>query len=572
MNRVFNPFGRMFRPFGGGDERYLLRDDFADTVPGGSVNGTASTPGPGIRTVTGTGISIGGGVLNLPNAASNSIYWSLAAGASDIPRVAGRAIRWSYPTKPTSGAGYFGMFEGATQRNSIYHAYDVTQKFLMYIYDQVAGVFHYVRRQIDHPNATPQEALVQGSDSVRTFFSDSFFTELAWIGFTAYTNNFRFGSNSVTLNGTIDSVLINDTNIKSTASGLTLDQSNPVTGTEYETTNANDLARGLALHVININVPNPLSGELEIYLRYLDADNYYSISINASGDVRYRWRIAGSNSDTTALAKVLAGDSLVIYARMSEYLTYISLMSGTTMRSSRTEFMYAGNYWNAVTEATVKVASVTDFVVTRWRAWALVSSDYAAISIQRSGKSFLSLGDSKTADYGWQGTLRSSLNALGNDQWHEWPGMIATGGWTIANLRAVIDARIAYRYGYPTKILMNFGSNELGSALPAEATWKNDYRYCIEALHAAYPDASIYLAKPVRLIDAIPPSTPVVASATLWGWIDDLVAEYSYVYAGIDETALEGGDSYLTNLVDYTHYTAAGKTAVTGLWKTAIGY
>jgi lysophospholipase L1-like esterase len=92
----------------------------------------------------------------------------------------------------------------------------------------------------------------------------------------------------------------------------------------------------------------------------------------------------------------------------------------------------------------------------------------------------------------------------------------------------------------------------------------------ISSLHAKWTGAKIYLAKPVRLADA-PPSTPLAAVATMHGYIDDLIAEFDYVYPGIDETDLEGGDSYVTNLADNTHPNHTGYMAVAALWKTAMG-
>ena len=40
------------------DEAYLLRDDFTDTLPAGSVNGTLAVPGPGNRVVVDTGFNV----------------------------------------------------------------------------------------------------------------------------------------------------------------------------------------------------------------------------------------------------------------------------------------------------------------------------------------------------------------------------------------------------------------------------------------------------------------------------------------------------------------------------------
>ena len=51
--------------WGAGKIKWLLRDDFTDTLTAGNVNGTAATPGPGTRAVTDTDskLSIGSGAM-----------------------------------------------------------------------------------------------------------------------------------------------------------------------------------------------------------------------------------------------------------------------------------------------------------------------------------------------------------------------------------------------------------------------------------------------------------------------------------------------------------------------------
>ena len=48
--------------------RYLLRDEFTDTLTAGNVNGTAATPGPGTRVAIETDgqLSISSDKLNFP--------------------------------------------------------------------------------------------------------------------------------------------------------------------------------------------------------------------------------------------------------------------------------------------------------------------------------------------------------------------------------------------------------------------------------------------------------------------------------------------------------------------------
>lgn len=549
----------------GGDtkRRWKVNDRFASNVEAGAMNGTVCVPGPGVRTVTGSATYISNGELVLPATTANTIAWSLAAGASDIERVPGQMINLHFSALPTTGAVYFRMFEGASAKHGWYVDYTSGALYIR-TYEPTMATFGFVRRMALFPNAQVDTYLVHDTAGIRYFIADNFWTQLGWISIDTATGNYKFISGNLLINGKIDRLLIRNTTIPSIDNCKFFDIASPETGTEYEATGSGDLGRGMALHIINFTAPDPLSGELEIAFRYYDADNYASIMVNSSGDVRYRWRISGNNNDTTALAKVTAGASVTLYRRMSEYQNDTFIRIGNTVVTSDLQNARMAQYWEELAEATCKIITATNYVVTRWRAWPVMSSNYSAIDTIRTGKAILTLGDSKTDNSTWINTLVTSLNALGTAQWKQWPGAIALGGWTIASCKAVIDAAIAYRYGYPDYVLMNFGSNDV-TALPTEAVWKADYSYCIEALHSAWPNAKIYLAKPVRFVNT-PPAAMHANISTVWAWIDDLVASYDYVYPGIDETDLAGEDDYQTNISDYTHYTTDGQTAVAGLW------
>jgi len=73
--------------------KWLLRDDFTDTRAAGSVNGTAATPGPGVRNVTdpdGDAISIHDGAVYIAN--PNPTWASLACDLGTVTREAGRLV------------------------------------------------------------------------------------------------------------------------------------------------------------------------------------------------------------------------------------------------------------------------------------------------------------------------------------------------------------------------------------------------------------------------------------------------------------------------------------------------
>lgn len=238
------------------------------------------------------------------------------------------------------------------------------------------------------------------------------------------------------------------------------------------------------------------------------------------------------------------------------------------------------NDWTAVPFSSTTVIGSSDTVTpaqawggngSLWAIWraALTDAEIQHLYVEQANYQVMVIGDSKTAGKFWVPALTIAIDAatpgrqtrLGLDTW-------AVTGATVATAKTLVAAQIAASRSIPNIILINLGSN---GGTEVEATFKADYRTLIETLHARWPNAPIYLARPV-ILTAAPPSTPTAANVDKRAWIDDLIAEYAYVYAGIDETALEGGNGYATNFTDVTHYTTAGQTAVKDLWLSALGY
>jgi len=90
----------------GGSPKYLLRDDFTDTLASGSVNGTPAVPGPGTRAVVDTNskISLSGGLLNFATGAavSDGLWLNL------MTRTAGRILVAKMNIADTAGAPALG--------------------------------------------------------------------------------------------------------------------------------------------------------------------------------------------------------------------------------------------------------------------------------------------------------------------------------------------------------------------------------------------------------------------------------------------------------------------------------
>jgi hypothetical protein len=99
------PMSRRLAILGGRGVRYLLRDDFSDTLAAGAVNGTPATPGPGTRTVVDTNskITVGSGTLNFATgeATNDGIRYGIQT------RSAGKVL--VAKLKMTGGIGNLGL-------------------------------------------------------------------------------------------------------------------------------------------------------------------------------------------------------------------------------------------------------------------------------------------------------------------------------------------------------------------------------------------------------------------------------------------------------------------------------
>ena len=181
--------------------------------------------------------------------------------------------------------------------------------------------------------------------------------------------------------------------------------------------------------------------------------------------------------------------------------------------------------------------------------------------------SFVGTGDSKSD--GFASYLRSDLNTGTGLNWINYIRQLS--GSSVASYLSAIETTLINIPINVSFILLTLGTNDLALGLPAEATWKANFRLIIERLHTQCPNAKIGINKPVYL-QAAPPSTPVAETSTLNTWMDSVVAEYAYCFIGVDETDLENSDGYLTYFTDRAHQTAAGYDLVASLWQTAMGY
>lgn len=186
---------------------------------------------------------------------------------------------------------------------------------------------------------------------------------------------------------------------------------------------------------------------------------------------------------------------------------------------------------------------------------------------------WMSYGDSKTSNGVWQELLTAALNAADTHVWTESQRNGLSGRSVASNAgqataaAETIDAELAGYIVHPTKILMNLGVND-SISLPLEATFKTNYTYILDALHAKFPLAQVFCSKVWRAASA-------ANCVTINTWITAVVAtRSSFAQMADDETAwLEGGDNGATNSSDGTHYSnPAGMTAKAAAAKTALGF
>lgn len=176
------------------------------------------------------------------------------------------------------------------------------------------------------------------------------------------------------------------------------------------------------------------------------------------------------------------------------------------------------------------------------------------------------MGDSKTAPgYGalWETTLAAAtVKPIVVD---------GLGGETMVDAAAAIDAKLAAipATSDPSDFLLNWGTNDTyPDGWPvAEATFTNATLSVIDAIHAAYPSARIWLARVWNRAYA-------TACDTVDGWIDNAIAARPGVaFAGPDErVTLKAGDDGWTNTIDGLHPNAAGNLAWAAAWQTVLGY
>jgi lysophospholipase L1-like esterase len=177
---------------------------------------------------------------------------------------------------------------------------------------------------------------------------------------------------------------------------------------------------------------------------------------------------------------------------------------------------------------------------------------------------FVAIGDSKTDTLGWQATLLDLLETATGNRWAY--DYSAISGQTTGGQASTITTDLARISNTPDYVLINLGSNDMGSA-QVEATWKGYLRTILDAVHTKWSGAKIYLMRPWR-------RTYTTTPDTIAGWINDVILEaaYSgYCFDGPDERVfIENGDDGATYTSDGLHPNAAGYALTGAQWAAAL--
>jgi lysophospholipase L1-like esterase len=261
------------------------------------------------------------------------------------------------------------------------------------------------------------------------------------------------------------------------------------------------------------------------------------------------------------------------------YLNGVSVGTGNCaarIADSLHQFSIGGAYWGGagnfylnglVDEYATWRRSLTSAEITRLYNWGAGSFRpfVSVATFTAPGGAFFAYGDSKTAANAFQPTFQQSMAVAGYTLTLDSKG---TNGIDAATLATQVDADMAdaSRNPYVGLVLYNIGSNDSVS-LPAEATWKANTAYILDALHAKWPNAKVGVARPWRRGFG-------AACNTLATWISDLVtARSAWALLGPDERVfLENGDDGVTYTADGIHPNVAGYALTSARWKTTMGY
>ncbi len=176
------------------------------------------------------------------------------------------------------------------------------------------------------------------------------------------------------------------------------------------------------------------------------------------------------------------------------------------------------------------------------------------------------MGDSKV-NVTTTNTAVADLETAGRRPWLSWTSGVA--GETVAVAAANISTILA---GFPDgslctqgiQVITELGINDV-DPLPDQATWIANFETILDAVHAKWPSAKMYLMRLWK-------RNELANCNTLDGWIETVVAARSaFTFDGPDERVwLENGDNGVTYTSDGGHYNTAGSIQAGHVWASLL--
>lgn len=302
----------------------------------------------------------------------------------------------------------------------------------------------------------------------------------------------------------------------------------------------------------------------DVQVRRVDDNNCWIVRFAQAGTVKIIEKVEGTETErATANITFNNATNHQIRIRLNAQVIRVNVNDSTKVE-----------YTSAATNETATGCKVTGTFagVYNFSYWPLTIADFEVKKGINQPKFILPYGDSKTVGYlddaipvtggGYPPILMDLLDTAQSRGYYERPLRIAQNGRTTALAKAAVDAELAAAVGTPDYILYNLGANDTDF----DATWHTNTAYILDALHAKWPNAKIYMAVTWERVTGFAYNLAHRAA------INTAIAGRSYCYIGIDELTLENGDDGATYFnVDGTHPNRAGYIKTAQLWKAVLG-
>lgn len=538
---------------GGGGIAYQLRDLFTTDRAAGSVDGTASEPGPGTREVTAdsaSALSIANDEIAVSAAASDTdpaLYWTDNTG-NGLMRQAGLCLAWYARNTGITDPGWIGW------SNSITLAADT--------------MVHGIKGRAPYYGAAPgTNYAISRGDLRYVLLLHATGAKL----FYKLGNSYYLGGIFTTgADGTLWPALLGaagyyaDVRVFRVGASLWADPYSLCTSHVAGAVSAGQAFTHDPQFILKIKFVDTGTGSSATLVRFAiqDATNYWYLSVAAS-TIQLRVVIDGTGTlKGQVTTSIYDGNILTITRRVDgqQGWTFTVAVNGVSKITRVSETAFVTQTDGLVYQLGAVGAAIADLEI-----YPLSLSTQPPFDPFLTGNNaFGVMGDSKSDNEAWRDML---IVALERETLQNWTMTFtnAVAGRTVATAKAAIDAAIAAFSGViPSVVLSNFGANDAAS-MPLEADYKANYLYMLDALYTAF-GCQVYIADSWRRGEA-------VDCATLAAWNAAIVAERAFAHKGHDEQVwLEGGDDGVTYTGDGVHYNENGNIECARQWITTLGY